>query len=520
MIKSIKFLFVLALLIPTVVSISQTTGRKRKATTEQELDALFAKALTDYNVPGMAIAIVKDGQVVLSKGYGVKNVNTNEKVDDKTLFAIASNSKAFTSAALAMLVDEGKIKWSDKVRTYLPYFQLYSPYVSEEMTIRDLLTHRTGLATFSGDLIWYGTTHSREEVIKRAKYLQPVYGFRETYGYSNIMYLAAGEVIAKVSGKSWDDFIKEKFFTPLGMKDSNTSIRDFRIGGNIASPHNEVEGKNIPIEYVNWDNINAAGSINANVSELTQWIKLQLGKGTLDGKKYWSEQRSYEMWENITAKPVSKWQRDNMPTRHFNGYGLGWDLMEYGGKKVISHGGGYDGMISKTILVPEINLGFVLLTNNNNSLPSALSFDILDEYLGVRENKDWTATFLQFKKEDEIATKIHLKEDDAMRAIDTKPSLALKEYAGTYSSEMYGDVVVSLGREDNLLIDFKPTALFKGELSHWHYDTFQLSWTTQMMLPKGKATFVLDAVGKPIELKVLVDNPDFDFTELRLLRHE
>jgi len=182
--KSIKLLFLLAFLLPTINSSAQTTGRKKKETTEQQLDALFVKALTDYNVPGMAIAIVKDGQVLLSKGYGVKNVNTKEKVDDKTLFAIASNSKAFTSAALAILVDEGKIKWSDKVRNYLPYFQLYSPYVSEEMTIRDLLTHRSGLATFSGDLIWYGTTHSREEVIKRAKYLEPAYGFREAYGYS------------------------------------------------------------------------------------------------------------------------------------------------------------------------------------------------------------------------------------------------------------------------------------------------------------------------------------------------
>ncbi len=518
MMKQFKFLFLLIALIPQFNIDAQTTGRKKRATTEQELDTKFAQALIDYNIPGMGIAIVKDGQVVLSKGYGVKNINTSEKVDDKTLFAIASNSKAFTSAALAVLVDEGKIKWNDKVRTYLPYFELYNPYVSSEMTIRDLLTHRTGLATFSGDLIWYGTSHSREEVIRRAKYLQPVYGFREAYGYSNIMYLAAGEVIEKVSAKSWDVFVKEKFFTPLGMKDSNTSIRDFKPNGNIATPHNEVNGKNVAIEYVNWDNINAAGSINASVSELTQWMKLQLGKGTLDGKKYWSEQRAHEMWENVTPKPVSKWQRENMSTRHFNGYGLGWDLMEYGGMKVVSHGGGYDGMISKTVLVPEINLGFVILTNNINSLPSALAFDILDEYLGVKENKDWTSIFLQFKKDDEVATKKAEQEDEAARAKNTKPSLTLKDYAGTYSSEMYGDVVISPSTNDKLLIDFKPTALFKGELSHWHYDTFQLSWTTQMMLPKGKATFVLDSEGKPAELKVIVENPDFDFTELKLLR--
>lgn len=517
---SIKFFLFIALCLPFVSSTAQTTGRKKKATTEQELDALFSKALVDYNIPGMAIAIVKDGNIMLSKGYGVKDAKSNEKADDKTLFAIASNSKAFTAAALAVLVDEGKIKWSDKVRKYLPYFQLYSPYVSEEMTIRDLLTHRTGLATFSGDLIWYGTSHSREEVIKRTKYLEPVYGFREAYGYSNIMYLAAGEVIAKVSGKTWDEFIRERFFTPLGMTESNTSVRDFKKSGNIASPHNEVDGKNIPIEYVNWDNINAAGSINSSVSELTQWIKLQLGKGTLNGKKFWNEQRTLEMWENITAKPVSKWQRENMPSRHFNGYGLGWDLMEYGGQKIVSHGGGYDGMISKTVLVPEINLGFVILTNNNNSLPSALTFDILDEYLGVRENKDWTSIFLQFKKDDEAATKKAEQEDEAARAKNTKPSLSLKDYSGNYHSAMYGDVVVTLSNENKLLIDFKPTALFKGELSHWHYDTFQLSWSTQMMLPKGKATFLIGLDGKPTELKIVVENPDFDFSELKLIRQD
>jgi len=281
----LKFLLLLLLITGFNGAEAQTTGRRKPATIEKELDALFAKAIVDYNVPGMAVAIIKDGNVLLSKGYGVKNSLGKAPVDDKTLFAIASNSKAFTAAALAILVDEGKIKWSDKVRAYLPYFEMYSPYVSQEMTIRDLLTHRTGLATFSGDLIWYGSSHSREEVIRRAKYLQPVCGFREAFGYSNIMYLAAGQIIEKVSGITWDDFIKEKIFMPLGMTESNSSINHFKKGANLAIPHNEIDGKNVPIKYINWDNINAAGSINSSVSELTQWMKLQLGKGTLDGKK-------------------------------------------------------------------------------------------------------------------------------------------------------------------------------------------------------------------------------------------
>ena len=491
---------------------------KQDLATIKKLDATFQKALTDFNVPGMAIAIVKDDKVIFAKGYGTKNTSTNELVTENSSFAIASNSKAFTAAALAILVDEGKIKWSDKVKTYLPYFELYSPYVTDEMTIRDLLCHRSGLATFSGDLIWYGTTHSRAEIIKRAKYLEPVYGFRESYGYSNIMFLAAGEIIPVVTGKTWDEFVREKFFAPLAMTKANTSIKDFKPGQDIASPHNEVNGKNVPIEYVDWDNIGPAGSINASVMNVSQWIRLQLGKGTLDGKKYWSPARTFEMWENITPKPVGAWQRENMPSRHFNGYGLGWELMEYGGAKVVSHGGGYDGMISKTVLVPEKNLGFVILTNNINSLPSCLTFSVLDAFLNVPSGKDWPGIFLEFKKSDEAGAAQAKIEAEQKRLKETKPSLPLTEFAGTYSSPMYGEVEVKIEPSGELSIDFKPTALFKGKLGHWHLDTFKLNWTTQMMLPPGDVSFVINAQGKVEELRVFVENPDFDFTELKLMK--
>ncbi|MFM7234830.1 MAG: serine hydrolase, partial [Flavobacteriales bacterium] len=425
------------------------------------IDKLAENTLGRLNVPGISIAIVKDDAVVFSKGYGVCNTATGIQVNDSTLFAIASNSKAFTAASLAILVDKGQLRWDDKVRTYLPYFTLYSPYVSEEFTIRDLLCHRSGLDTFSGDLIWYGTTHSREEIVKRAKFLEPSFGFREQYGYSNIMYLAAGLVVEKITGQPWDQFIAETFFNPLGMKTANTSVSDYRtsngtiqsgITNNIASPHNEVEGKNIPIDYVNWDNIGPAGSINASVAELSQWIRLQLGKGTLQGKTFWNEQRSWEMWENYTPKPVGKWQREHMPSRHFNGYGLGWELMEYRGCKIVSHGGGYDGMISKTVLVPEKNLGFVILTNNINSAPSCLTYEILDAFLmefdkkgnAIGAKEDWLALFEGFKREEGEAVKKALSEDEAARAKGTRLSLPLANYCGIYSSEMYGDVLITM----------------------------------------------------------------------------
>ncbi len=504
------------------------------------IDHLVADAMQKLNVPGLAVAIVKDDAMVFSKGYGVCNTETGDKVNDSTLFAIASNSKAFTAASLAILVDRGLVRWEDKVRSYLPYFTLYSPYVSEEFTIRDLLCHRSGLDTFSGDLIWYGTLHSREEIMKRARFLEPSFGFREQYGYSNIMYLAAGLVVERVTGMTWDQFIADTFFKPLGMTTANTSVSDYRNekglissakSANIASPHNEVEGKNIPIDYVNWDNIGPAGSINASVRELSQWIRLQLGRGTLDGRVFWNEARTWEMWENTTPKPVGKWQREHMPSRHFNGYGLGWELMEYRGCKIVSHGGGYDGMISKTVLVPERNLGFVILTNNNNSLPSCMTYEILDAFLMEYDKKgkaiggkeDWVSLFEGFKQDEQVAAKKAAADDEAKRAQDTKMSLPLAAYCGIYSSEMYGDVIITL--DDNpitpfggLKINFEPTALFKGQLTHWHYDTFELSWSTQMMLPKGKANFVIGLEGEAEELRIVVDNPDFDFTELKLMR--
>jgi CubicO group peptidase (beta-lactamase class C family) len=324
------------------------------------------------------------------------------------------------------------------------------------------------------------------------------------------MYLVAGEIVAKVSGLSWDEFVTTRILRPLGMQKATTTVREFTANTNLAMPHNEVGTENVQIDYVNWDNIGPAGSINASVKELTQWIKLQLNRGKMGETVFWSEARAYEMWENENPRPVSNWQRKNQPSRHFSGYGLGWELMEYGGEKIVSHGGGYDGMISKTVLIPGKNIGFVILTNNINSLPSSLTLEILDAYLGVSPKQDWMALFLGFKNEKEEAPEAPVA--------NTKPSLPLTGYAGIYSSELYGDVTVEVDASGAMVIDFKPTALFKGTLSHYHYDTFEMAWSTQMMLPKGKVTFLLDADGRVSEMKVDVPNPDFDFGELKLLK--
>ena len=500
---------VLALFAVTLaLSVSaQKKNAKPFATQVAALEAKMNEGLTKYNVPGGAIAIVYNNEIILSKGFGVKDAATKEPVTENSSFAIASNSKAFTSAALAICIDRGLLKWDDKVQNFLPELKLYDPYVSANLTVRDLLSHRQGFETFAGDLIWYGTNHSRAEVIRRWQFVEPKYGFRTTYGYSNIAFLAAGQIVEKVTGKTWDAFVKEEFFVPLGMKNANTSITAFQAGADVAVPHNTVKGKNIPIPYVNWDNIGPAGSINACVNELSQWMMLQLNKGTLGGKKYWDEKRTYEMWEYNINKPVSKWQRENMPSRHANGYGMGWELMEYGGHKIVSHGGGYDGMISKTILVPDLNLGFVILTNSNNSLPSAMGFEFLDLFLGVKGSKNWVNEFAPKEEEENVeVAEIH------------EIAACSEDVTGVYESEMYGKVEV---RQEGykLIIDFLPTALFKGEL--WVTGTllcYDLKWTTQMMLPSGKVNFILDRNGKVEEMRVFVENPDFDFTELKLYK--
>ena len=488
--------------------------------TIKKLDKYFEQALKDWGVPGMEILIIKDNEVLLEKGYGVKNIETNEPVTSETLMAIASNSKAFTSAALAQLVDSEKITWDDKVIDYLPYFKMYDDYVTQNMTIRDLLCHRSGLATFSGDLIWYGTHHSREEVVKRAKYLEPSFEFRDGYGYQNIMFIAAGLVVEKVTGLSWNDYVKNNFLTPLGMKHTVTSTLDLNASKDVSAPHNYKFNKQIPIQWINWDNMAPAGSIISCVSDMKFWLQAQMNEGVFNNDTLWSKQRSAEMWAVETPKPISSWSKENFPSKTFDGYGLGWGLFNLHGEKIVTHGGGYDGFISRVAMVPEENLGIVILTNTNTWLPSPLMYSVLDAFLcDSKEKKDWSQFYLEIKNSADESDMIDLAALEAERVLETAPSLDLNGYAGTYHSENYGDLKIRM-IGDQLAFQFEPTPLFRGTIRHWHYDTFRLNWGTQMMLPSGFMTFVLDQSGKVSELKVDVPNPDFDFSELKFKKIE
>src|SRR5262245_29339827 len=454
-------------------------------------DDYVNKAIKDWEVPGIAIAIVKDDKIVLAKGYGLRELGKAAPVDERTIFAIGSSSKAFTATALAMLVDEGKIKWDDPVTKYLPGFELYDPYAAKEMTVRDLLCHRSGLAR--GDLMWYGSAYSREELLRRTRYLKPSWSFRSQFGYQNLMYLTAGQIIPAVTGQSWDDFIKERIFKQLDMSYSSTSVKDLKSSDNTATPHAKIDDKVVTIPWRNIDNIAPAGAINSNVLEMSAWVRLQLNQGTFAGKRLLSSGAVSEMQKSHMIIPYDPPWSLMFPEAHFLNYGMGWFLYDYHGRKVVDHGGNIDGMSALVAFIPEEKLGLVILTNMSGSdLRTALKYRIFDAFIGG-EKKDWSAihqkTMKGFEEQGKAADKKRIDE----RVKDTKPSLTLDKYAGTYSEEMYGEVKVAQDESGKLVIRYGQA--FIGDLEHWHFDTFQATWRDRV-LGKALVTFALNASGK------------------------
>lgn len=342
-----------------------------------DLDSYVARDMKTFDVPGIAIAIVKDGKVVLAKGYGVRKLGEAAAVDEDTLFGIGSNTKAFTSAALASLVDAGKISWDDKVYERLKGFQMYDPYVSHEMTIRDLLTHRSGMGLGEGDLLfWPHTTFTREDIIYRLRFMKPASSFRSHYAYDNLMYIAAGQIIPAVTGESWEKYIREKILEPLGMKTTNVSTTAFKPSDDYAWPHSKIDGKLQTIPFQDLDNAAPAGAINSSVAEMAKWIVLQLNHGKFPGRedRLFSEAQSREMWTAETLTPIGTGASPTAALRpQFAAYALGWGIRDYHGRRLVGHTGGVSGFVSRVIMAPEENLGMVILTNAEQGARSTRS---------------------------------------------------------------------------------------------------------------------------------------------------
>lgn len=443
---------------------------------------------SDWKIPGMAVAIVKDDAVVYARGFGVRELGRPEPVDERTHFAIGSASKAFTAAALAALVAEGEVTWNDRVAHHLPEFELFDPYVTREFTLLDLLTHRSGLPR--GDAIWYATGFDRGEVLRRVRFLEPESSFRSAFGYQNIMFLAAGEVLPVVTGLTWDEWVKARIFDPLGMEESTTSTHGLPRGGNVATPHQEIDGQVRPIAWRNIDNVGPAGSINSNVVEMANWVRMHLAEGSFQGNQVLPPQAVSDMQVSRTLmRPEGAWAM-MAPESRFMTYGLGWFLNDYRGRLVVQHGGNIDGMHALVGMMPEEELGIVILTNLRNQFTHAIMYRVFDLYLGGGET-DWSARLKASGDSLQAEARSAQEAFEAERATGTTPSLAPAGYQGDYQHPMYGDARVTQ-EGGSLLLTRGPA--FVGELIHWHHDTFQVRWQDPAMAP-GYVTFVLDPAG-------------------------
>lgn len=486
-----------------------------------DLDSYVDQAMKTFEVPGLAIAVVKDGKVLLTKGYGVREVGKPAKVDEHTLFGIASNSKAFTAASLAILMDEGKLKWDDPIALYLPWFQVYDPYVSRELTIRDTLSHRSGLGLGAGDLMFFPpSTLSQEEILRATRYIKPASSMRSKYAYSNIMFIAAGQVIPAVTGKSWDQFIRDRIFTPLGMTDSVTTTEAAVKSADHVAPHSKIEGTVTAVNWQGMDNAAPAGAIASSVSDLSKWLQLQLNRGkTADGKEIFSEKRSNEMWAPTTIVPIGDQPKPlAMLKPNFANYGLGWFLRDYHGRKLVYHTGGLTGQVSKTLLVPEEKLGIVVLTNQESSGAfESIIYHLLDYYLQL-PNNDWIAAFKEARdiREKEAAETVNKMK--LLRVASSHPSLELPQYAGDYRDAWYGLSTIKF-ENGGLVMSFSHTPSMVGDLKHWQHDTFVVHWRDNT-IPDAYITFALKPDGSVDNVKMEPVSPladfSFDFQDLYL----
>ena len=484
------------------------------------VDQVVERVRHEFEVPGIAVAIVKDGNVVLAKGYGVRKLGEPAPVTSHSLFRIASNTKAFTAAALAMLVDEGKIRWDDAVIQHLPGFQMYDPYVTRELTVRDLLVHRSGLGLGAGDLMFFPPSDlSREEIVRRLRFVKPATSFRSRYAYDNLLYLVAGQIIPAVTGKSWDSFVQERIFIPLGMTSTNASTQALKAASDVAIPHSKAGGKLEPLPHEDVDNNAPAGAINSCVADLAKWVTVQLNRGDMGSSRLFSEAQSKEMWSAQTVIPIGAPAALGALRPNFNAYGLGWVLNDYRGKKIVSHTGGLSGYVSRVTMVPDLKLGIVVLTNQEaDGAFQAVTYTILDHYMGAPET-DWVAPFLAQARQGEAGAEETVKQAAAKRNANSRPSLPLAGYAGRYRDAWYGDVAIE-EHGGKLTISFTHTRQLTGDLEHWQYDTFVARWRDRSLDADAYVTFSLKPDGSVDEVKMAPVSPatdfSFDFQDLLL----
>ncbi|MEO6364745.1 MAG: serine hydrolase [Luteimonas sp.] len=499
-----------------------------------DFDAYVESVRKQFEVPGIAVAIVKDGEVVLERGYGVRELGKPAQVDAHTLFAIASNTKAFTTAAMSMLADAGKLDLDDRVIEHLPWFQMSDAYVTREMRLRDLLVHRSGLGLGAGDLLfWPATSYSTEDIVRRLRNVPLSGGFRAQYAYDNVLYAVAQLVIEKVSGRSYADFIQQEIFAPVGMTESR--INSDALGGatNVAVGHARFDFKDLrAVPAMSWSNNAAAGGIYSSVHDLSKWMRVQLDGGLLhNGKqsgdgdraaRLFSAARQKSMWSVVTPIPIGMPAVPELAPAmpNFLGYGEGWNLSDYRGRKLVWHTGGWPGQVSRLTLVPEVKLGVIVLTSQElGAAFNAITLRALDAYLDAPKT-DWVAAYAaavaksQGKADDDWSKHV------AARDAASKPSLPLTMYVGQYRDPWYGDVLVER-HGAKLQLRFAKTAQLIGDMEHWQHDTFIVRWRDRGLNADAFVNFALDHDAKIREVRIEAISPltdfSFDFQDLRLL---
>jgi len=492
-----------------------------------EVDQLVEKSMSKFNVAGVAVAIVKDGKIVHQKGYGVKSVNSKKPVNEHTNFEIASNSKAFTTAALAILVEEGKLSWDDKVVKYIPEFTMYNEYVTANFNIQDLLTHRSGLGLGAGDLMFFpdGSDFTMKDILSNFQYFEPVSAFRTKFDYDNLLYLVAGEVTARISGMSWEDFISKRIFEPLQMDNSYSALSKMKDKSNMAMPHSTGTGTIREIALYE-DMINgAAGGIVSNVNDLSNWMLVHLNKGKYGPgmeKQLFSQASQREMWKIHTTTQSGQNPRYNS---HFAGYGLGWGLTDIKGNMIVSHTGGLPGMLSITYLIPDLNLGVVVLTNTENGgagLFSTVGQTIIESYMGL-DHFDWLETY--YKRFHANESRGDSVSDYVWQTVKTADHSHIKtaDFTGIYEDKWFGKMEVFV-KDNQLWIKSYRSPKLNGPMSFYKANSFAIKWEYQDMNADAFAIFSLDEEGKAqsIRMKGISPNIDFsfDFQDLDLRRVE
>lgn len=512
-----------ALLLSLLIAVYATGFGQRKPTPlPPGLDAYIGQVLDSFHVPGLSIAVVKDGQVLLSKGYGVRKMGESGKVDAQTLFPIASNTKAFTATALGILAERGKLQWNDRVIDHLPWFRMSDPFVTREITIRDLLVHNSGLAPYAGDLMQFPVSDfTRREIVERIRFLPLATSFRSAYAYDNVLYLAAGEVIEAVSGMSWEDFIRREILDPAGMHGTLERFSRFQGQANGAMPHIPDSKGRVSVletffEEGMSDKSNPAGGIVSNAADMAKWMLVQLDSG----KTLFRPKTAALLWQGVNPMPEVSVPAWIGPSRtEMNSYALGFRVYLNRGTKVVTHGGKLDGFVSCVMLFPEHGLGITVLTNQESGNAYNAILQHLADYYLKKPPTNWIRGYRI--QEDAKFARFAALEGQSLGKRDStsRPAHPIAQYAGIYRDPWYGDITVTL-KDGKLYMKAQHTPVFYGQMEHWQYETFIVRWDHREVRGDAFITFTLDAAGKIVAAKMKAVSPltdvSLDFHDLDL----